>query len=503
MIAPPASRTLVRAGWLGFALATALGLWTSVAASFAAWPIDSDIAGSVMVWHGLRAHGTGFLGAWLWPQDSFLLTLLPWTSALYALAGPRPVLVVGTGWAIFVLCAVLAAWLGWRLTRRPAVWALLPALLLATPAALGRTGWLAHPITHTATLLWGLLALHAAIGWLDTRRPLALAAATACVFAASLSDPWALSALALPMIAAAALVSDVTLGIALAFATSLAVTRLGGWIGFLPAARLEIATRTQAVQNLALLPRILGTDLAVGLGPEASLAFVAFLAVLVVLALIPGWRARARPLRFVLLACGLGCAFSATAFAANGFARGGGSGRFLVAVAVLLPLGLAIGAISARARAGRACAMLAAILALLHMATGAVVAWPPAPLRVRAASPLALARFLDAHGLHHGYAAYFGAAANAVTWLSGWRVVLRPVSFDDLDGRLLYPLVQTSQDWYGPGAPGRFVVIDPASCLSLPTCTAGLTRQFGAPAQTLRFGPDTILVWNRPLLPGA
>ena len=144
------------------ALGSALGLWTSLHGAFASWPVDSDLADTVMLWHGVRAHGLGFLRDWVWAEDNWLFSLLPWSAALYALAGPRPALVVGTGWAVFVACAGAAAWLGWRLARRPAVWALLPVLLLASWPALGRIGWLAHPVTHTVTLLWGLLALHAA-----------------------------------------------------------------------------------------------------------------------------------------------------------------------------------------------------------------------------------------------------------------------------------------------------------------------------------------------------
>ncbi len=215
-----------------------------------------------MLWHGVRAHGLGFLRDWMWAQDNWLFSLLPWSAALYALAGPRPALVVGTGWAVFVACARTRRWLGWRLARRPAVWALLPVLLLASRPGLGRIGWLAHPVTHTVTLLWGLLALHAAVSWMTARRPWALAAVAAAVLIATLSDPWAWPALVLPVALAAALLRDGRLAVAVLVAGALAASRLGGVLDFLPPPRFEAANWAQVQDNFALLPRILGADFA-------------------------------------------------------------------------------------------------------------------------------------------------------------------------------------------------------------------------------------------------
>lgn len=491
------------------ALGTALGLWTSLHGAFASWPVDSDLADTVMLWHGVRAHGLGFLRGWVWAQDNWLLSLLPWSAALYALAGPRPALVVGTGWAVFVACAALAAWLGWRLARRPAVWALLPVLLLASRPGLGRIGWLAYPVTHTVTLLWGLLALHAAVGWMTARRPWALAAVAAALLIATISDPWALPALVLPVLLAAVLLRQGRLAVTVLVVGALAASRLGGVLDFLPPPRFEAASWAHMRENFALLPRILGADFAIWLpgaaAGEAAVMLPALLALDVAHAALRAWRGLAPPQRFGLLVCGLSVILTLAAFLGNGFLRGTGSGRFLVAVAFLLPLGLALGLACAWRRVTRAGRALAIVLAVLHMAAGAADAWPRHRLRADTEMPLALAGFLAAHGLHYGYGAYFGAQANAVTWLSGWGVVMRPVSFGFLDGRLLYPLVETSQRWYAPddappGLSRRFVIVDPRSCASRDVCVTGLARQFGTPAQTLTFGGFTILVWDHALL---
>ncbi len=509
MIARAAARRHSLAAPMLLALGSALGLWTSLHGAFASWPVDSDLADTAMLWHGVRAHGLGFLRGWVWGEDNWLFSLLPWSAALYALAGPRPALVVGTGWAVFVGCAGLAAWLGWRLARRPAVWALLPVLLLASRPGLGRIGWLAHPVTHTVTLLWGLLALHAAAGWIAARRVSALVATGSALLIATISDPWAWPALVLPAALAAALLRQGRLAITVLLAGTLAASRLGGVLDFLPLPHFEAANWALVRENLALLPHILGADFAVWQPGAAAGAVAAILLALLALdvahASFRAWRGLALPQRFGLLVCALSIILTLAAFLGNGFQRGTGSGRFLVAVAFLLPLGLALGLACAWRRVTRAGRALAIVLASLHMAAGAAYAWPPSPLRANTERPLALADFLAAHGLRYGYGAYFGAQANAVTWLSGWRVVMRPVSFGYFDGALLYPLIETSERWYAPGdAPAgvsrRFVVVDPQSCANRAVCLDGLARQFGPPAQTLKFGAFTILVWNRKLL---
>ena len=343
------------------------------------------------------------------------------------------------------------------------------------------------------------------------RRLSALVAAGAALLIATVSDPWALPALVLPIACAAALLRQWRLAIIVLLAGALGASRLGGALDFLPPPRFEAANWTQVRENLALLPHILGADFALDFAiwrpaaGEVAVMLLALLALDVAQAGCRAWRDLAPPQRFGLLVCVLSVGLTLAAFLGNGFQRGTGSGRFLVAVAFLLPLGLALGLACAWRRVTRVGRALAIVLALLHMAAGAAYAWPPRPLRADTERPRALADFLAAHGLRYGYGAYFGAQANAVTWLSGWRVVMRPVSFGFFDGRLLYPLIETSERWYVPGdAPAgvsrRFVVLDPQSCESREVCLAGLARQFGPPVQTLTFGAFTISVWNRKLL---
>ena len=205
MIAQAASRPRTRTApmllaLVLLALGTALGLWTSLHGTFASWPVDSDLADTVMLGTACARTGSASCAAGCGRRTTRCFLSFPGVVRCTRSPGRVRRWWWGTGWAVFVACASLAAWLGWRLARRPAIWALLPVLLLASRPGLGRIGWLAHPVTHTVTLLWGLLALHAAVSWMTARRPWALAAVGAALLIATLSDPWAWPALVLPAV---------------------------------------------------------------------------------------------------------------------------------------------------------------------------------------------------------------------------------------------------------------------------------------------------------------
>jgi hypothetical protein len=82
---------------------------------------------------------------------------------------------------------------------------------------------------------------------------------------------------------------------------------------------------------------------------------------------------------------------------------------------------------------------------------------------------------------------------------------MRPVSFDYLNGHLLYPLVETSELWYAPGdAPqGQdriFVIVDTQNCSSMDVCLSGLQQQFGPADEVLPYRDMHVLVWHHKLI---
>jgi hypothetical protein len=118
--------------------------------------------------------------------------------------------------------------------------------------------------------------------------------------------------------------------------------------------------------------------------------------------------------------------------------------------------------------------------------------------------------FLQANGLSYGYGPYHGANTNAVTALSNGQITIRPVLFDKVTGQIR-PIVraQSAASWLTaqdlPAGQRKFFVYvdsDGEECASPALCVAGLSAQFGPPAQRLQNGQAIILVWEHPLLIG-
>ncbi|GAN79655.1 hypothetical protein [Acidocella aminolytica] len=123
---------------------------------------------------------------------------------------------------------------------------------------------------------------------------------------------------------------------------------------------------------------------------------------------------------------------------------------------------------------------------------------------------LGISKFLLAPQLHYGYAGYFEALANTVSWISKGDVIIRPISFIAPSYRAEpSPGLNVSQLWSKPSDQtnkrNTFIIVSQsAQYPHVQDCVRGAETQFGRPAQTLTFsaGPAyTVLVWNHPLLP--
>lgn len=523
----PGSRAVSAPAWLAVAALALAGLVLSLMAALALWPPDSDFAVPVALWEGLRAHGPGFLTTWRHTPDNWLFTQLPVSFLLFELFGPDPRLAVGVGWLAFAASVGLTAALAWRLAGPKAAAAVLAVLPFAGSFALGAPGFLAHPISHDVTFAWGLVAVLVAYEAVARGRGAIALLAGLLVFADALSDPWALVAIAAPLLVvglclaaahwripqgrAAAWLSASVLLAAIA-----ARTQVFGAMDFLPKNDVHLASPSLMVANLWWIGVAAAGIFNIVPGGTTSEAWVKAVDILALAAILGGAGLSAlMALRRASPGRQLIGGVAVVSLAATGLATAAGIWVSPDLMARFLPNlyhfgGLLVAAWAVRgwrrwSRQGRAALGTYAVL----FVAAALASYPwPSMGRVTPGGAtrqaLQLASFLHAQGLAYGYGPYWGTQALAVTWLTGGQVVIRPITFTG--GTMHRREAESSPDWYRTadepaGTKERFLVIvnDGEACTDAPACVAIAERQAGPPSRRLAWRDALILVWDHPI----
>jgi len=148
-------------------------------------------------------------------------------------------------------------------------------------------------------------------------------------------------------------------------------------------------------------------------------------------------------------------------------------------------------------------APVAVALGVLAAAYGVTVAWDLA--KAPADDPaVALAGWLEAHGLQHGYGPYWDASI--VTVSGRGHVAVRPIRGRELTpgGKMVVEPFRWMSDkaWYHEG-PANFVVYrpDPGSKYHFQIIEHNCIAWFGWPSAKYTVGPYAVLVWNKDLRP--
>jgi hypothetical protein len=518
-----------RAGGLGLLAAGVLlaaGLWISFHYTMAVWRLDSDTAIPLALWDGMREHGLRFLASWRYTPDNWILSLLPVSALGFTLSGASPLTTLVTGWLVFVVSIGLTALLALRLAGPRAAVVLAAVLPFANPQALGEAGYLAHPISHDVSMAWALAACVLAARALRRGGYVEAIAAAACVFIGAISDPWTTAAIALPLaLASAGLVfvhagtpqgrTAAVLCTALVLATAAAQTHAFGLLSFLPGAHFARGGLAGALNGAYWLSNALSQIYNIVPGADPDILAVQGVNLLALAALLGGttWillrgLRRMTPERQLIVAAAILSLGAVTAsYLLGSWDSRMNVGRFFPNLYFFAPLLAAIAVAQARSGA-RLFKIFAGVYAALFVCAGAMDTpgpWtkPGKPAAVEDAR--ALGQFLVAQGLSDGYGLYWGAHALAMPVATAGAVTIRPVSFRN--DRLVPRPVESSSLWYGPAderrAPRRFLVLSSHAedCSTVQACVEIATRQFGAPAETLRFADWRILVWPRSITP--
>lgn len=514
-------------------------LYSSLAYTFAVWGSgpSADSATTAMLWHGFEVHGLRFLRSWRYSQDNQLLSLMPLAGIAYFLFGVSAYTVVGIGWLVFVLNAMLVFVIARRFIGP--YWALSLAFLVlsANLSTVGQVGFLGFSQTHNISFVWSLLGLYAATQIMDGGRPFWFALFFLAVTVGAVSDAWFNASLTVPVVVGAFILRrDPEAGrrarqvaIVALLAMVLASTKLLGLLAFVPSGHFHHARNlAEVARNAIWLGRILmvffNIKAAQAVFPPVGAGLYALMMVSLFLMsarnFLKAWPSYLPGQRFVLLTALLSSAIMMLAFVVSSFPSGvNQSGRFLVNIFYFLPLLLALTLLPQPIKWVPAlwavwCIVFAGLS--LSASPGALSWQGPRTGAVRG-----LAHFLREHRLFHGYGAYYDANANTVTWASHFKVRVRPLMFAGAPSARIRTAWQCpscaalwvpnpnqdSEMWFRPqaarGSRRSFLVFAAAGllCATAPACEKDAIRQFGPPSRRLKQGGFTILVFAHPLAP--
>lgn len=519
-----------RQGLLVVAAAALLcvGLWTSWRYTIGVWRSDPDIFVTVQLWKGVREFGPGFIPTWIYTQDNWLFSLVPFTALFYELFGATLKTAVLPGWLIFVGSVALTAALIWRLVGWRAALATACVLIFGGLHALGAAGYLSYPISHNLSMAWALLTLVLALDAVQRQAYAPAIAAAVTVFINVASDPWAAVAIAAPLIVASAGVAVLNRGtrlgrVAAALAVSAAValllayTQLFGLLSFLPKSHFKLADLATMRLNIGWAQRSLGhifnifpgADLN-AVAPRLISAIAAVLAIAAAMAATALSLLRASPGRQLVGATAvMSIVGIMLIYVGSSFTPTLAVGRFFPQVYYLGALLVALVAADhwRRWRWPLKAALVGyAALFMLAGALSAPALWMQQQKLGENPGAAALAQALEARGLNYGYGVFWGTHSLVMDTITQGRVTIRPVSF--MSGRVRQRPAQTSSLWYTPqaepsGDPRRFLVIvnDGEECLDVAACVAIAERQFGPASERFRHGDGVVLVWPGPVAP--
>ncbi len=523
-------------------LAVCAGLWISFHYTFAAYSLDGDTAVFPMLWHGWREHGFAFFRTWRFTQDNWLLSPAPFVFFIYYIFGVTGYTVLGLGWVFFVINAVLLAVLIRFLSGRWSAASLVALCLglFASQSAI-KDGYLAYVVCHNSSMAWAFIAFISAAYAIEKHNKINAFTLGAIVFLAGVSDPWFNAACTLPivMVLLALCIKkrqyrrpalNLLLGTMTGWA--LAYTRGLGLLSFSPKNSFHlISSWGQFMANAHTYLAALGVFFPVlrtWAWNHMAGAVFAIISLFLAFHLVRHLAGHAITLSarqamitgfFLVSILVMSAAFLILAVDRGDY-------RYLVNIYYgLLALGVFIFAWQWRAMPvfSRWAVCLWVFIFIAAGAASGPAAWENR-VEINDNGALALAGFLEQNDLHYGYGDYWAAPANTISWISGYRVVVRPVSLEyDPGANPAMPLFfmprrhEISAAWFGPGNSAnqrRFFLIlgmngRPFEVVSKEnvigqfnyySLLALAEEQFGRPDETLAFENHIILVWDHPIV---
>ncbi len=498
-----------------------IGLYRSLQIVFHTFPAEADFSDTAMLWLGFKKYGWHFFPSWRYTTDNWLLSLVPIHFLLFSLFGAKPLVVLLTGWGIFILTLLMVACIASSL-RAPKTAILLPFILLFANQYAHAFGFLTYSISHNITNLYGICCLFITIKWLQHRRAWLLVCLFFVAFIGGVSDPWMLGAYLYPIIMTSMLFSFIyrkhqespsfwQLGAVLFLVVIGSKSRGFELLHFLPLYHHKIhALNSQnifmVIQNLGRLFNILP------LGHSTHLLLLSSLfSVLVFFYLLykttdvcyKKYNATHNVTLYFLTVTILISLFAIITAMIVTESVNEGSSRFMLNIFYLGPLLIAINAEKhwpELTRTFKKTLIIAVILYIISSIVSNLTIWQSMRFTVKKDDVLALVNVLEKNHLQHGYGPYWGANANAITWLSHGKIQFVPVIFSKKTGFIINgKRYQSSLLWKAPSAHENFFIFvknDGEECANISLCKSGIIKQFGQPSDIIKYKDADIFIWK-------
>lgn len=517
-----------------------IGLVNSFQVVYHNLAVDFDTASIPVFWQNIERYGWKFLLTIRYFSDGFQFSWMPIYFSLFWLLGPHPLIVIITGWLAYVGCIAGTSFLTYLAAQNlRAALAVAAILSFANPLSLiAETGFLAFPIAHTISILYGVFAALSVVTYIISRRNLWLILMDIFLIADCASDPWAITAILLPIILASIvlcwhgksfLAIPLHLAAVLAFVAVYQITHgFGLFTDYFepPVTHPSIASLHANWWNITDgIAQYFNANIQWAKSTPGSHIFylapivtmLLFMACTIAAAILLLRNIRAlSPVEvfctaFFLLSTAMGLAIYFVFFRYNPGASW--SARYYSNSFFFAPAYAVLAFRRWRGYAGYICRFGLIGLSILFAVSTVQASMPAWRLHgINVARGLEVQNFLLENDLRYGYGGYFGPWSNAVTWVSGGRVLIRPVSFSRITHRMKIPTGgNISSLWYEPGdQPDKsktFVILTNDSrdgCSDINLCAGWLAQQFGPPLRQLNFTADdaefAVLVWDHPLL---
>jgi hypothetical protein len=515
--------------WFTLFISIFVGLYGSLKVVVGLSRIDPDSCHSIMLWQGINDHGMSWLSGWIFTQDNWLFSLVPFHFLGFLIFGATPAVVIFGGWIIFILSALISGVIAWKLNAKRAA-LLIPVVVLFAGHFVHANSFASYSTSHNVTNLFGLASLLVILQWVQAQKNIRLILLLLILIAGAVSDPWMVAAYNLPiMLVSAILYFMPTLKIKrmdcaklflVALVSILAVkTKLFRTLSFLPSMEFHVGSWETIKNNVSFLIKNLGGMLDILPFRESNEFIYAAISLLIIVSLLivnVGKAIRSSVINeksifiFVLFSFfsigGISLAYSIGSIEATSI-----TARFLVNCMYSSVIGLGVLVDRHWEKSSITSQTISfSVIALFLLAgiTSNFQAWRAPGFALKDGGTIELLNFLQKNNLSYGYGPYWGAHANAVTAASGSKVRIRPVVFDNTTGMMIAGTrPESSKHWYLPDdAPvdqkEYFVLVrrDVEECVDINLCIAGLEKQFGPAVKQLKYSDATILVWDHPLI---
>jgi hypothetical protein len=516
-------------------------LWTSIHETFAIWTVNADTVDMALLFHGFQNHGISFLKTWRYTQDNWLLSAGPLSFIIYYFFGVNDYTIIGSGWFILVFNAFLGGYILYKLTKYQSIYPslfFLLACLFPSLGALGGNGFMAFFLSHNSTMSIVLVSFFTLLTALQKEKQTLISISmfllSLLVFVGGISDPWFNAAFTVPAIISLSLLALSKKNIFVVYVSLfyiavgfiLAQTKLFGELSFLPSTSyIFVTSLDQFGKNVHFLISSLSTfsnahellkiNILLGYLYIIGVFYVVFRSFYF---LLKNYRIAESTEKLFINFSVFSITTMVAAFVLSNFPGGYYSGRFLVNIFYMLFMVVIYSYYSEHKESYYRLIVPLSLLFLYSLSSvyQGEPYWRQIKLINNQLSSISLINFLERHNLHYGYGGYWAADANAISVISGYHVLIRPVSYEPIykkgsDGNFPFAYIvgnhpQSSPFWYHKNNikkyKSSFLVIADGGAPELYRNNVKQSEkiaieQFGLPDRSYKFDKKTILVWNK------